>query len=66
MTTMNFNRRAKLVSASSDLAGEIGLRCGRLLSVANAMLIITKHIDFCSADQVEAKHTSGEQVEAEQ
>ena len=30
------------------------------------MLIITKHIDFHAADQVEAKHTSGEQVEAEQ
>ena len=66
MTTMNFTKRAELVSASSDLAGEIGLRCGRLLSVANAMLIITKHIDFYAADQVEAKNTSGEQVEAEQ
>ena len=68
MTTMNFNKRAraKLVSASSNLAGEIGLRCGWLLSVANAMLIITKHIDFYAADQVEAKHTSGEEVEAEQ
>ena len=66
MTTMNFNKRAKLVSASSDLAGEIGFRCGRLLSVANAMLIITKHIDFYAADQVEAKDTSGEQVETEQ
>ena len=34
--------------------------------INNAMLIITKHIDFHAADQVEAKHTSGEQVEAEQ
>ena len=50
----------------SDLAGGLGLRCGRLLSVANAMLIITKHINFCCAVQVEAEHTSGEQVEAEQ
>ena len=50
----------------SDLAGGLGLRCGRLLSVAKAMLIVRIHIDFCVADQVEAKHTSGEKVEAEQ
>ena len=50
----------------SDLVGGLGLRFGRLLSVANVMLIITKHIDFCSADQVEAEHTSGEQLKAEQ
>ena len=35
-----------------DLVGGLALRCGRLLSVASAMLIITKHIDFSAAEQV--------------
>jgi len=32
----------------SALAGGLALRCGRLLAVANAALITTKHIDFSS------------------
>ena len=30
----------------STLSGELALRCGRLLAVANALLITAKHIDF--------------------
>ena len=30
----------------STLSGGLALRCGRLLAVANAFLITTKHIDF--------------------
>ena len=32
----------------SDLSGGIALRCGCLLALANAFLIITKHVDFSS------------------
>ena len=32
----------------SNLAGNIALKCGRFLSLANAALITTKHIDFNS------------------
>ena len=34
----------------SNLSGNIALRCGRLLAVANAFLITAKHVDF-SAEQ---------------
>ena len=30
----------------SDLAGNLALKCGRFLALANAVLITTKHIDF--------------------
>jgi len=30
----------------SELSGVLALRCGRLLAVANAFLITTKHVDF--------------------
>ena len=30
----------------SALSGELALKCGRLLAVANAFLISAKHIDF--------------------
>ena len=31
-----------------NLAGNLALKCGRLLALANAALITTKHIDFNS------------------
>jgi len=38
----------------STLAGGLAFRCGRLLAVANAALITTKHIDFSSSrDEVQ-------------
>ena len=30
----------------SNLSGNLALRCGRLLAVANAFLITAKHVDF--------------------
>ena len=30
----------------SNISGNIALRCGRFLAVANAFLITTKHVDF--------------------
>jgi len=30
----------------SNLAGNLALKCGRFLAVANAMFITTKHVDF--------------------
>ena len=41
----------------SNLSGNIALRCGRLLAVANAFLITAKHVDF-SAEEPPAKHPS--------
>ena len=32
----------------SNLAGTLALKCGRLLALANAALITTKHIDFAA------------------
>ena len=34
----------------SNLSGNIALRCGRLLAVANAFLITAKHVDFSSEE----------------
>ena len=39
----------------SNLSGNIALRCGRLLAVANAFLIAAKHVDF-SAEEPQATH----------
>ena len=39
----------------SSLSGNIALRCGRLLAVANAFLITAKHVDF---SQEEPHHPS--------
>ena len=39
----------------SSLSGNIALRCGRLLAVANAFLITAKHVDFA---QEEPRHPS--------
>ena len=36
----------------STLSGGLALRCGRLLAVANAFLIIAKHVDFTADEQV--------------
>ena len=41
----------------SSLAGNLALRCGRLLAVANAALITTKHI--CTAKKVEPGEEPG-------
>ena len=34
----------------SNLSGNIALRCGRLLAVANAVLITAKHVDFSAEE----------------
>ena len=34
----------------SNLSGNIALRCGRLLAVANAFLITAKHVDFSAEE----------------
>ena len=34
----------------SNLSGNIALRCGRLLAVANAILITAKHVDFSAEE----------------
>jgi len=46
-------------SELSTLAGNLALRCGRLLAVANAALITTKHI--CTAKKVEPRKEPGEE-----
>ena len=35
----------------SSLSGGLALRCGRMLTVANAFLITAKHVDFSNAEQ---------------
>ena len=42
----------------SNLSGNIALRCGRLLAVANAFLITAKHVDF-SADHHPSRDSDG-------
>ena len=37
----------------SNLSGNIALRCGRLLAVANAFLITAKHVDFSAEEPLE-------------
>ena len=34
----------------SNISGNLALRCGRLLAVANAFLITAKHVDFSAED----------------
>ena len=41
----------------SNLSGNLALRCGRLLAVANAFLITAKHVDF-SAEEPALTHPS--------
>ena len=41
----------------SNLSGNLALRCGRLLAVANAFLITAKHVDF-STEEPEIIHPS--------
>ena len=50
-------------SELSSLAGNLGLRCGRLVAVANAVLITTKHI--CTAKKVEPRKQPGEEPDKE-
>ena len=42
----------------SNLSGNIALRCGRLLAVANAFLITAKHVDF-SAEHHPSRDSDG-------
>jgi len=37
----------------SNVVGSLALQCGRLLMVANTVLITTKHVDFSSAKNVD-------------
>ena len=50
-------------SELSSLAGNLALRCGRLVAVANAALITTKHI--CTAKKVEPRKEPGEEADKE-
>ena len=50
-------------SELSSLAGNHALRCGRLVAVANAALITTKHI--CTAEKVERRKEPGEEPDKE-
>ena len=34
----------------SNISGNLALRCGRLLAVANAFLITAKHVDFSAEE----------------
>ena len=34
----------------SNLSGNLALRCGRMLALANAFLITAKHVDFSAED----------------
>ena len=40
-----------IIKELSSLSGGLALRCGRLLTVANAFLITVKHIDFSADEQ---------------
>jgi len=42
----------------SELSGGLGLRCGRLLAVANAFLITAKHVDFTADDETITEQSS--------
>jgi len=44
----------------SELSGALALRCGRLLAVANAFLITTKHVDF--SDEAIPKQITDEAI----
>ena len=37
----------------SNISGNIALRCGRLLAVANAFFITANHVDFCAEEPLE-------------
>ena len=43
----------------SDLAGNLALKCGRFLALANAALITTKHIDF---NELKSKDTTFDEI----
>ena len=54
----------------SELSGKLALRCGRILTVANAFLITAKHVDFSSnsvpkeysVDKAEQSSVNAEQL----
>ena len=41
----------------SNLSGNLALRCGRWLAIANVFLITAKHVDFSQQDEV-LRHSS--------
>ena len=41
----------------SSLSGSLALRCGRMLTVANAFLITAKHVDFSNAEQTAEQYS---------
>ena len=43
----------------SNLSGNIALRCGRLLAVANAFLITAKHVDFSAEETHPSRDSDG-------
>ena len=43
----------------SNLSGNIALRCGRLLAVANAFLITAKHVDFSAEETHPSRDSEG-------
>ena len=49
----------------SNLSGNLALRCGRLLAVANAFLITAKHVDFSEPDHDEVTTAEQSSVNAE-
>ena len=40
----------------SNISGNLALRCGRLLAVANAFLITAKHVDFSAEEPCHPSH----------
>ena len=45
-----------ITKEQSNLSGNIALKCGRLLAVANAFLITAKHVDFSAESHAERHH----------
>ena len=43
----------------SNLSGNLALRCGRLLAVANAFLITAKHVDFSAEETHPSRDSDG-------
>ena len=46
----------------SNLSGNLALRCGRMLTVANAFLITAKHVDFSADEKAEQSLITAEQT----
>ena len=54
-----------IIKELSNLSGNIALRCGRLLAVANAFLITAKHVDFSEPHVDEVTTAEQSSVNAE-